>query len=202
MSYYVFDGIDGSGKDSQRDLLAEHLRAKGEEVLCINEPDEGNPIGRLIRQLLKSGEHPESHAPLFVADRIALQTQTIGPALERGMSVLSARSFLSTLVYQQENWPLDWLFDLHRELPLGPEFMFILDLDAEEGLERARRRPGHMEYYEKLDVQQRNRQRYRDLVEYNTVNLEKISHGGSVVLIDASGSPQEVHQRVLEAING
>lgn len=200
--YCVFDGIDGCGKDSQRDLLASHLESKGETVRTINEPYEGTPIGKLIRQFLKSGDYPESHAPLFLADRIALQTSVVKPALERGESILCARSFLSTLTYQQENWPLPWLFDLHQELPIKPDFTFVLDLDAKVALERARRRPGHMEYYERLDVQKRNQQRFLDLLEYNITNIERLVRPGKVILIDANGTPEEVHQRVLESING
>jgi len=198
--YAVFDGIDGSGKDTQRDLLRIKLRThKDQTSLCLNEPDEANPIGRLIRQLLKSGELPESHAPLFVADRIALQTLTIGPALKAGDSVLCSRSFLSTLVYQQENWPLDWLFDLHRELPIKPDFVFILDIDPKESLERAQKRPGHMEYYEKLPIQERNRERYKALVDDSRLQ-DLLAPGGKAVLLDASGSKWQVHKRVLEAM--
>lgn len=198
--YCVLDGVDGSGKDTQRDMLRDHLISQNQTVLTINEPDESNPIGRLIRQLLKSGEHPESHAPLFVADRIALQTTTIRPALDAGDSVLCARSFLSTLVYQQENWPLGWLYDLHKQLPIKPDFVFVLDIDPQEGLTRAQKRPGHMEYYEKLDVQKRNRDRYKALV--NDSRLQEMLAPGKAILIDASGTPEEVHKRVLEALDG
>lgn len=193
--YCVFDGIDGSGKDTQRDLLRDHLVAQHQTVITLNEPDEDNPIGKLIRQLLKSGELPESHAPLFVADRIALQTLTIGPALEAGDSVLCSRSFLSTLVYQQENWPQDWLFDLHRELPIKPDFVIILDMDPEEALDRAHRRPGHNEYYEKIDIQKRNRKRYA-AVHRDPRLPELMAEGGKSFIIDASGSPEVVHGRV------
>ncbi len=72
--YCVLDGIAGSGKDTQRDLLAAWLlKHKNQNCLSLNEPDEANPIGQLIRKLLKSGELADSHAPLFVADRRALQ---------------------------------------------------------------------------------------------------------------------------------
>jgi len=197
----ALDGIDGSGKDTQRDLLAAWLlKHKNQQSICLNEPDEQNPIGQLIRKLLKSGELPDSHAPLFVADRIALQMTQIIPALNDGWCVLCARSFLSTLVYQQENWPLDWLFDLHRELPVKPDLVIILDLDAKEGLERAQKRPGHMEYYEKIEVQERNRERYKALL--NDPRLQRmLADHGMALIIDASGTPDEVHGRILEALD-
>jgi len=130
----------------------------------VNEPDDTLPTGKLLRQMLKDGSYVEAHAAMFLADRMAMLSTKVRPALAAGHDVVSVRSFVSTLVYQQENWPLDWLLKIHEQLPCKATHLIILDLDSAEALGRATRRPGHMEFYEKLDIQARNRQRYLDLV--------------------------------------
>jgi dTMP kinase len=196
-SYYVFEGVDGCGKTSQADMLQEALEKKHRIVIRVNEPDEHNPVGQLLRQLLKSGEHQIAHAALFLADRLMLQAEVIAPALQNDRSVISSRSFLSTLVYQQENWPLHDLIDMHRGLPVKPDYMIVLDMDPEEALKRVDDRIGHRECYERLDIQKRNRQRYLELMDDYRLH-EMVTK--TVALINATGTPEEVHQRITGVI--
>jgi len=193
--YAVLEGIDGCGKDTQADLLAEVLGEEGGEVTRVNEPDKTLPTGKLLREMLKDGTYIESHVAMFLADRMAMLSTKVRPALERGEHVVSARSWMSTLVYQQENWPLDWLIDLHRQIPSRATHLILLDLDPEVALGRASRRPGHDEFYEKLDIQKRNRQRYLDIAKIAGQFMEE---DGRVGIIDAMGSPEEVHARIIE----
>jgi len=147
--------------------------------------------------MLKEGTYIEAHAAMFLADRMAMLSEKVRPALAEGRDVVSVRSWMSTLVYQQETWPLDWLMDLHRQLPARATHLILLDLDPEVALGRATRRPGHNEFYEKLDIQKRNRQRYLDLVPHAGHFL---APGGRVGVIDANGEPKEVHIRLMEWI--
>ncbi len=190
--YVIIEGIDGCGKDTQGDLLAEH---QGPSVLRVNEPDSELPTGKLLRQMLKEGTYVEAHAAMFLADRMALLSEKVRPALAVGQPVVSVRSWMSTLVYQQENWPLDWLMDIHRQLPCKATHLILLDLDPEVALGRATRRPGHNEFYEKLDIQKRNRQRYLDIAKVAGQFMEP---GGRVGVINAQGTPDEVHARITE----
>ena len=77
MSYILIEGVDGSGKDTQADLLVHRLEQQGENPLRVSEPCDDLPTGKLLRRLLKSGEHKEAHAPLFLADRMALHLSLI-----------------------------------------------------------------------------------------------------------------------------
>jgi dTMP kinase len=192
--YVLLEGIDGCGKDSQGDRLVAHLAKQG-PVLRVNEPDDTLPTGQLLRQMLKNGTYVEAHAAMFLADRMAMLATKVRPFLASGGSVVSVRSWMSTLVYQQENWPLAWLLDIHRHLPCQATHLIVLDLDPEVALTRASRRPGHMEFYEKLDIQQRNRQRYLDLL---GVAGSLMAPGGRVGAVDASGSMDEVEARIQE----
>ena len=195
MSYVIVEGIDGCGKDTQGDMLAAHL---GDNVLRVNEPDSTLPTGRLLRQMLKDGTYVQAHAAMFLADRMAMLSTKVHPALAQNRHVVSCRSWMSTLVYQQENWPLSWLIKIHLQLPAKATHLILLDLDAEESLRRATKRPGHNEFYEKLDILKRNRQRYLDLAN-RVVNLGRLmAHDARVVVIDATGTPDEVHARIVE----
>lgn len=194
--YVVIEGIDGSGKDTQGDLLAKNL---GENTLRINEPDDSLPTGKLLRQMLKEGSYVEAHAAMFLADRMAMLPTRVRPALEAGRDVVSVRSWMSTLVYQQENWPLEWLFDIHRQLPCKADHLIVLDIDPEVALDRASRRPGHDEFYEKLDVQQRNRGRYLDIAARARVK-PLLAEGGKIHVINAEGSPDDVQEKILQAL--
>ena len=193
--YIIIEGIDGSGKDTQGDLLAELLSTVGKETLRVNEPDDSLPTGKLLRQMLKDGSYVEAHAAMFLADRMAMLATKVRPALDAGQAVVSVRSWMSTLVYQQENWPLAWLFDIHRQLPCKATHLIVLDLDPEVALQRATRRPGHNEFYEKLDIQKRNRKRYLDIA---TKAAPFLAEDGKVGIIDALGTPAEVLARITE----
>jgi dTMP kinase len=205
--YVCIEGIDGCGKDTQVDLLTAASRLIGCPVLRVAEPDSSLPTGQLLRQLLREGQLSLSHAALFLADRLALQQDKILPWYAAGAGdpldgrmVVSARCFLSTLVYQQEQWPLDWLFDLHREMPRKPDRILVLDLDPERAAERMIKRNIHSECYERLPTQIRNRQRYRELMADPRMQTLLAPHG-KILLVDASGTVEETHQRVMQALS-
>lgn len=168
----------------------------------INEPDASSPTGRLLRECLKSGAYPTAHAAMFLADRMALHAKIL-PFVEANHEVVSSRSFLSTLVYQQEQWPgpegLQWLFDLHRMLPCKADFIFVLDVDPDVGLERVGKRSKDLELYERLDIQSRNRRRYLALAKDERLS-QFLTPKGKVIVIDAMGEPVAVHKKVLEAM--
>ena len=196
--YYIIEGIDGTGKDTQADLLMNHLYTeRGRTVIRLNEPDDSLPVGRQLRQLLKDGTYIEAHAAMFLANRMAMLPKKVQPALDAGQDVVCCRSWMSTLVYQQENWPLDWLMALHRQLPCKADVLILLDLDPAEALQRSRKRPGPNEFYEKLDIQQRNQARYKDIA---TKAAPFLAEGGRVITIDASGTMSEVHARIIKAL--
>jgi len=197
--YVLFEGLDGTGKDLQTDRLVQRFLNQGQNPLRVHEPDEAMPGGTELRALLKSGEHQEAQLGLFVANRMALQASKVRPALAENRPVISVRSFVSTLVYQQEQgYPLDWLIDIHRMLPCKATHLILLDLDPEVALSRATWRPGHMEFYEKLDIQRRNRQRYLDLV---SMAGGFMSDPKRVGVINALGTPDEVEARITEFLS-
>lgn len=202
--YVVIEGGDGSGKDTQADMLVSYLAEQGLDPLRVAEPCEGLPTGKFLRQLLASGDLKESHAALFLADRMALTTRHVKPALDAGRPVVSVRSFLSTLVYQQDHYPLDWLLDIHRQMSAVPDVVILLDIDPAVGLGRVGQRGVAAEVYETLDIQQRTRQRYMDLIHrdgpHHLKLADLIGKDALYMVLDASGSRERVHEWIRMAI--
>ncbi|SIT81124.1 thymidylate kinase [Yoonia rosea] len=140
--FITFEGIDGSGKSTQSRRFADHLRAKGEDIILTREPG-GSPGAEEIRALLLTGEtdrwSPETEILLFTAARRDHLEKTIQPALADGKTVISDRFADSTRVYQgATRGDLRGIVDSLHSLMIGrePDLTFIIDMDPETALQR------------------------------------------------------------------
>ncbi len=99
--FVTFEGLDGSGKSTQADLLAAWLRGEGRTVLTTREPG-GTPVGEAVRDLVLHGDElsPWTEAALFAAARAEHVELAIRPALERGDDVVCDRYLDSSVAYQ------------------------------------------------------------------------------------------------------
>lgn len=155
----VFEGLDGSGKTTQRALLAERLRADGYDVVETAEPYDGGTWGPKIRAMARSGAAlaPEEELRWFMEQRREHVRERIAPALDAGRVVLSDRYFLSTAAYQGARG-LDAeaiLAANEREFPI-PALVLLLEIDPAAGLARVGARGGAAEpVFEKRDFLER-----------------------------------------------
>src|SRR5712692_6059083 len=99
--FLTFEGIDGSAKSTQAELLAGWLREQGRSVLATREPG-GTPVGEVFRNLVLHGAEvsPWAEAALFAAARAEHVERAIRPALERGEDVVCDRYLDSSVAYQ------------------------------------------------------------------------------------------------------
>jgi dTMP kinase len=140
--FVTFEGIDGSGKTTQVQLLREALEAAGREVVATREPG-GTALGEGIRELVLHGVDmtPWAEAALYAAARAELVAEVILPALDRGATVISDRYVDSSLAYQgtARGLGLDRVLELNLNAVSGllPETTFLLTLDAETAAARA-----------------------------------------------------------------
>lgn len=148
MSLFVtFEGPEGSGKSTQARLLYSYLHARGYPVILVREPG-GTRIGDLIRRIVLDLQHTEmadtTEMLLFSAARAQLVNQVIRPYLDQGGIVLCDRYADSTYAYQGFGLGRD-MDELHTITAIAtggllPDVTIYLDLTADEGLERKRRK--------------------------------------------------------------
>lgn len=152
--FITFEGIDGSGKSTQARMLAETLRAAGNDVVLTREP--GGSVGaEQIRSLVLEGDpdrwSAETEILLFTAARRDHLEKTIQPALDAGKIVISDRFADSTRLYQGiTRGDLRGIVDTLHDLMIGrePDITFIIDMDPATGLARALSRQTSEERFE------------------------------------------------------
>ena len=192
----VFEGIDGCGKSTQIDLLADSLRAMGRQVAVSAEPTETD-TGKMLRAALsgKVKRTPCEMAALFTLDRIVHNKWENGieKTLEDGIDMLSDRYYYSSLAYQGSLCDYDWVRDMNVNCPdiRHPDLCIFLDIPPKEALARIGKRGEAKEIYEKEETLTLFRATFLRVFE---------TLGDRVAIIDASGTPEAVAARVLAAV--
>lgn len=196
--FITFEGGEGSGKTTQIDLAAEHLRRLGREVVVTHEPG-GSPGADALRHILLSGKArelgEETEAVLFAAARADHVSQLIQPALRDGKDVLCDRFHDSTRVYQglSDGVDGDLLTRLEEAALQGlyPDLTIILDIPAEDGLARAaaRRKEGDADRFEaeSVELHERRRQVFLDIAR---------AEPGRCRVVDASQEVDDVSREI------
>lgn len=152
--FISFEGIDGSGKSTQAQLLADHLRDQGHDVVLTREPG-GSPGAEEIRALVLRGDpdrwSAETELLLFTAARRDHMERLIRPALDAGRIVICDRFADSTRMYQGlSRGDLRGTVDALHALMIGrePDLTILIDMEPGKGLARARGRQGSEERFE------------------------------------------------------
>jgi len=148
----TFEGIDGSGKTTQAELLYGRLRSHGRIVQLLREPG-GTPIGERIRSILLDVAHtdmsPLTELFLYLAARAQLTASVILPALDRGEDVILDRFIDSTVAYQgyARGLGIEETTTLNRIATRGlvPDLTFVIDCEPACALGRLGRRRDRLE---------------------------------------------------------
>jgi dTMP kinase len=178
--FVSFEGGEGAGKSTQIRRLAESLRQTGREFLLTREPG-GSPGAEALRHVLLSGAAEtfgvRMEAMLFAAARADHLATVIRPALEKDQIVLCDRFLDSSRVYQGVTGNLEpALMAALERLAVGdtmPDLTLILDLPADVGLARARRRAGEQSQTavpdrferEETEVHEKRRQAFLEIAQ-------------------------------------
>ena len=170
--YFIsFEGIDGSGKSTQIQRLADFLRSLRFDIVVTREPG-GSVGGEEIRKLLLQGDvdrwSAETEILLFTAARRDHLERIILPAMKNGQIVICDRFTDSTRMYQGMRGPkLKKLVDmLDKEVvDHDPDLTILIDIDPEIGLRRAKSRETVEESFEDfgLELQKKMRKGFLDL---------------------------------------
>lgn len=152
--FITLEGPEGAGKSTNRDFLAEQLRARGVDVVLTREPG-GTPLAERIREILlaPSEEIMDADAELLLvfAARAQHLAQVIRPALARGAVVLCDRFTDATYAYQGGGRGLSLeriaMLEQFVQGSLRPDLTLVFDLPVEIGLSRAAAR-GRLDRFE------------------------------------------------------
>jgi dTMP kinase len=193
-SFIVLEGIDGAGTTTQAHRLVAWLESQGRRAHFTCEPSSG-VLGALTRRALR-GEPlgregrplpPEALALMFAADRADHWRNEIAPRLAEGVDVVCDRYVYSSLAYQSQEVPLEWVRALNRPFP-APDVILYLRASAALGAARRAARGGVADRYEVDALQERIARAY-DIA---------CAEAGACV-IDASLSIDEVFARCASA---
>lgn len=216
--FIVFDGPDGSGKSTQRELFGARLQAAGADIVHTRDPG-GTEFGDMIKAILLDHDLGKMDVRcetfLFMASRAQLVGEVVEPALAAGRTVLCDRFISSTCAYQVAAG-----YDLGRVLELGryavdntwPDLTVIVDVAPESGFARIGRQPNHAGKNRGRDAGQRTliQGALPDAMEARPLDFHRRvretllqlpeKYPKPVVIVDGEGDSDAVHTRVWEAI--
>ena len=198
--YFIsFEGIDGSGKSTQIQRLADFLRSLSFDIVVTREPG-GSVGGEEIRKLLLQGDvdrwSAETEILLFTAARRDHLERIILPAIKNGQIVICDRFTDSTRMYQGMRGPkLKKLVDMLDKEVIGhdPDLTILIDIDPEIGLRRAKSRETVEERFEDfgLELQKKMRKGF--------LNLSK-QFSNRISVIDGHQSEDNVSKEICSLV--
>jgi dTMP kinase len=183
--FIVFEGIDGGGKSTQIQMLADYFKAEGYDVDLHMEPTQ-EAIGNLLWIYIRSKDRsftPETEALLFAADRIE-HGKAIQKVIEEGKIIISDRYVHSSLAYQgAAGVDVQWLKSINIHA-LKPDLVILLDIDPEKSLER---------------VSDRSKTIFEESEYLKRVQIEYLRYkeAGELLVVDAAQPKKDVHAEIL-----
>ncbi|HRG43719.1 MAG TPA: dTMP kinase, partial [Saprospiraceae bacterium] len=152
--FIVIEGIDGSGKSTQIELLYKAFNNHGQSAITTHEPTDGK-IGLMIRDIMsgKVSADPAVIAALYLADRLDHITHPdtgMLAILEEGHNIIASRYYFSTYAFQGEYLPLSWLIQTNNlcKSYLKADITFYINIDPEICYQRLTKTRDSLDIYE------------------------------------------------------
>ncbi len=184
----VFEGIDGSGKSTQAEILLKRLQERGVDVVYFREPSKGKWGRKIKKKALDPGSlTPEEELDLFLKDRKENVERNLKPALKKKRVVILDRYYYSTIAYQgAKGIDEKRIARMNEEFAVEPDLVFILDIEPQKGLERIENRKKKYRLFEREDYLVKVREIFRSF------------KGKKFVHIDALKSKLEISKEIEE----
>jgi dTMP kinase len=191
--FIVIEGLDGSGKSAQVDLILEFLKEKKKEIIITKEPTEESEAGRKIKQALRKEIiiEPFELQKLYVQDRKEHLEKKVMPALKDGKFVVSSRYAFSTFAYgYSDGLDVDLLVKKNDNFLL-PDLTLIIDVSPNSCMERIEGRGEPKELFEKKEKLTKVNEIYKKIPEMFE----------NVVVVNGRRPIPEVFQDIKNIIN-
>lgn len=190
--FIVLEGISGSGKDTQLQLLVEYLNASNVPNLPINHPSAFFKE-EIWKKWREESSDPVSELFLILADRVRMVNKHVWPALQEGKIVVSSRSSISSQVYQQNQIFPGSFNRLSFQFEPMPDLVLYFEIDPNKAFERVNQRVDRKQEASAgfFGVKQAELQERYDQV---------LKHYPNVSTIQAGKSRDEVHAQVVTCL--
>ncbi|HOT46425.1 MAG TPA: dTMP kinase [Spirochaetota bacterium] len=191
--FVVFEGIDGSGKSTQCDLLFGHAVSLGLPAVKLAEPTDGR-WGRKIRAMLREKEMApaEEQMRLFLLDRQEDAEKNIIPALRENRIIIMDRYYFSNAAYQgAAGMAPEQIIAENRKMNFPePDRVYFVDLPPDRAMERVTvRSGGEQEVFEKESLLQKVRENFLSIAD------------GRFLVLDGTGSIDEIFEVIRNDFN-
>lgn len=197
--FIAFEGIDGSGKSTQINLLKKRLQNEKIKYYGTCEPTD-SPIGSLIHQIMTGRVLSDNKvvAALFVADRLdhlLNPTNGIYAKILDGISVISDRYYFSSYAYHSVDMPMEWVIEANSQSAeiLRPSVTVFIDVSPNNALKRLSEARFHPELFE-------TRERLISVREKYFEAFEKLKNVENIVIVDGEKDEHILETEIWEKI--
>lgn len=198
--FIAFEGIDGSGKSTQIDLLSNRLKEKGIYCYTTMEPTD-SPIGSIIHQIMTGRIKTDNRviAGLFVADRLDHLLNDVNgilPKILEGTTVITDRYYFSSYAYHSVDMPMEWVIQANSQSKeiLQPTVTIFIDVEPDLAVERIAKNRFHQELFEKKSRLIKVREKYLEA-------FKKLEDEEEFIIIDGNKSEEEIAEKIWDELN-
>lgn len=198
--FIAFEGIDGSGKSTQVQMLRDRLKNEGIYSYTTMEPTD-SPIGSLIHQIMMGRMKTDNKviAALFVADRLdhlLNDVNGIKAKIDEGTTVITDRYYFSSYAYHSIDMPMDWVIQANEQSKniLQPTVTIFIDVEPDIAIKRIAQNRAHQELFEKKSRLVRVKEQYM-------AAFEKLRDIENIIIVDGNRFQEEIAEDIWTQIN-
>ena len=197
--FIVIEGVDGSGKSTQIEMLKARFKELDLKVMDTREPSEG-PIGMLIKSIMMNRLQADQTtvAALFLADRldhINNPVNGIKNRLKNGFNIICSRYYFSSYAFQSEYVPVEWVVNCNSlcKSYLKPDMIIYLSVDPATCIKRLNSGRVEIEMYENLE-------KIKKAHEGFLTAFEKYGQDENIEIIDGNKNVGEISDDIWQVV--